>query len=350
MPSAPSDSLPTFASDNWAPAHPRVMEELMRANTGSVPAYGDDPYTAQAIALLRQHLGDRAIPYLLLTGTGANVLALGSCLRPWEGVICPETAHIYASETGAPEWHLGARLLTVPSADGKLTVRGMRSRMKGLGVESRVQPRAVSITQATEYGTVYTPDELRELTDAAHEEGLFVHMDGARLANAAAAIGDSLAEVSSACGIDVLSFGATKNGALCAEAVVFFEPSLAQAFGYRRKQGMQLASKMRFVAAQLIGLLDDDTWLDSARQANTMASRLASGLRTLPGVEITQPVETNQVFARIPGRSVAALERAGTFHAWRADESEYRFVCSFDHTEETVDRFLKAARREIGAA
>ncbi len=339
--------FPTFSSDNWAPAHPRVMEQLTRVNSGMAPAYGDDPYTAEAIALIKRHLGDHAIPSLLLTGTGANVLALGSCVRPWEGVICPETAHIYASETGAPEWHLGTRLLTVPAPDGKLTVDSMRSRLGGKGVESKVQPRVISITQATEYGTIYQPAEVRELADAAHAAGLYVHMDGARLANAAAALGAGMREVSSDCGVDVLSFGFTKNGALCAEAVVFFDPALAEGFGYRRKQGMQLASKMRFIAAQIIGLLTDDTWLENARHANEMARRLGDGLSALPGVRITQPVESNQVFAIIPPNRVSALEKGGSFHVWRADRSEYRFVCSFANTSEEVDAFLTHARRDM---
>lgn len=341
--------LPTFASDNWAPAHPRVMEQLARVNSGAAPAYGADPYTAEAISLLKRHFGDGAIPSLLLTGTGANVLALGSCIRPWECVICPETSHIEASETGAPEWHLGTRLLAVPAPDGKLTVDGMLSRLGGKGVESKVQPRVISITQATEYGTIYRPEELRQLTDAAHAAGLYVHMDGARLANAAAALGVGLREVSGGCGVDVLSFGVTKNGALCAEAVVFFDPALADGFGYRRKQGMQLASKMRFVAAQIIGLLADDTWLENARHANDMARRLGHGLEALPGVQISQPVESNQVFAILPEDRVAALQRGGSFHAWRPEVAEYRFVCSFATTTQEVDAFLAHARQELAS-
>jgi threonine aldolase len=220
----------------------------------------------------------------------------------------------------------------------------MRSRIEGIGVQSRVQPKMVSISQATEYGTVYTPDELRALTSAAHEAGLYVHMDGARIANAAASLGVGLAEASSACGIDVLSFGATKNGALCAEAVVFFDEKLAEGFGYRRKQGMQLASKMRFVAAQIVGLLDDDTWLENARQANAMAKRLGDGLAAMSGVTLTQSVDSNQVFVRIAPERLAALQRAGVFHTWDAAKSEYRFVCAYDQTAEDVDRFLAAAR------
>lgn len=342
-------TFPTFSSDNWAPAHPRVMEQLIRVNEGMAPAYGGDPYTVEAISLIRRHLGPSAIPSLILTGTGANVLAIGSCVRPWEGVICPDTAHIVASETGAPEWHVGTRLITVPSSDGKLTVDGMRSRLSGRGVESRVQPRVISITQATEYGTIYQPEEIRELAAAAHAAGLYVHMDGARLANAAAALGLGLREMTSDCGVDVLSFGVTKNGGLCAEAVVFFDPVLAEGFGYRRKQGMQLASKMRFVAAQIIGLLADDTWLENARHANQLARRLGDGLAALPGVRITQPVESNQVFAILPTGRVAALEKGGSFHVWTEDTSEYRFVCSFANTVAEVDAFLAHARSELGA-
>ena len=345
-----SSTLPAFASDNWAPVHPAVMAAIECVNAGSAPAYGDDEFTAEAVEHIRRHLGPGAMPYFIYTGTGANVLSLGSCVRPWEGVICAETAHIYASETGAPEWHLGTRLLTVPSEDGKLTVEGMRSRIRGIGNESRVQPRAVSITQATEFGTVYTPDEVQALADAAHAEGLFVHMDGARLANAAASLGLGLGDISSACGVDVLSFGGTKNGGLCAEAVVFFEPSLAEGFQYRRKQGMQLASKMRYVAAQFTGLLADDVWRVNAAHANAMARRLADGLAALPGVRLTQKVESNQLFAILPAEHVLALEEGGSFHAWRAEESEYRFVCSFDTAPDEVDQFLAHARRVLKEA
>ncbi len=329
-----------FASDNWAPVHPRVMEALARANDGNVPAYGDDPHTARAITLLKQHFGEKAIPHLALTGTGANVLALGSCLRPWEGVICPETAHIMANETGAPEWHLGTRLITVPTPDGRLTVEALRSRIKGMGNEHKVQPKVVSISQATEFGTVYSPDELRALCEVAHGAGLYVHMDGARLANAAASANVGLADICT--GVDVLSFGATKNGAMGAEAVIFFNPALAEGFLYRRKQGMQLASKMRYVAAQFVGLLEDDTWLANARHANAMAKRLAEGFRHL-GFQMTQPVESNHVFAILPAERIAPLERAGSFYIWAPERSEYRFVCSFATSPEEVDGFLAAA-------
>jgi len=343
-----ANGFPSFASDNWAPVHPNVMRAIERVNTGAAPAYGDDEYTAEAVDHIRRHLGPGAMPYFVYTGTGANILAIGSCVRPWEGVICADSAHIYVSETGAPEWHLGTRLLTVPSDDGKLTVEGMRSRIRGIGNESRVQPRAVSITQATEFGTIYTPEEVQALADAAHAEGLYVHMDGARMANAAAALGLGLGDISSACGVDVLSFGGTKNGALCAEAVVFFDAALAEGFQYRRKQGMQLASKMRYVAAQFTGLLADDTWRENAAHANAMARRLADGLSALPGVRLTQPAESNQVFAVLPADRVLALEEGGTFHAWRPEESEYRFVCSFVTTADEVDQFIAHARRVLG--
>lgn len=343
-----TSTLPAFSSDNWAPVHPNIMRAIERVNSGAAPAYGDDEFTAAAVEHIRRHLGPSAMPYFVYTGTGANILSIGSCVRPWEGVICPDTAHIYVSETGAPEWHLGTRLLTVPSGDGKLTVEGMRSRITGIGNESRVQPRAISITQATELGTVYTPDELCTLVDAAHDAGLFVHMDGARLANAATSLGLGLGDVSSACGIDVLSFGGTKNGALCGEAVVFFDPALAEGFQYRRKQGMQLASKMRYVAAQFTGLLADDTWRDNAAHANAMARRLADGLTALPGVRLTQPMQSNQIFLALPADQVLALEEGGSFHVWRPELSEYRFVCSFTTSPDEVDQFLQHARSVLG--
>jgi threonine aldolase len=224
----------------------------------------------------------------------------------------------------------------------------MRSRIRGIGNESRVQPRAVSITQATEFGTIYTPEEIRALADAAHAEGLYVHMDGARMANAAATLGLGLGDISSACGVDVLSFGGTKNGALCAEAVVFFDAALAEGFQYRRKQGMQLASKMRYVAVQFTGLLADDTWRENAAHANAMTRRLADGLSALPGVRITQPVESNQIFVVLPADRVLELEEGGTFHVWRPEESEYRFVCSFATSPDEVDQFIAHARRVLG--
>jgi threonine aldolase len=336
---------PNFASDNEAPVHSRVMDAITRANVGPAPSYGADAVTAEAVEVLRRHFGSDTEAFLVLTGTAANVLALGSCLRPWEGVICPESAHIAQAETGAPEWHLGTRLLTVPTKDGKLRTEDIRSRLQDVGNEHVVQPRVVSISQVSEYGTVYRADELRALSAAAHGAGLLLHMDGARLANAAAALGTSLREVSRDAGVDVLSLGATKNGALGAEAVVFFRRDLGDGFRHRRKQGMQLASKMRYVAAQMVAMFGDDTWLECARHANAMSARLAAGLGGIPGVRFTQPVDANQIFVVLPANKVGRLEELAAFHAWQAGTSEYRFVTSFATTPAEVDAFIAAAKR-----
>jgi threonine aldolase len=319
------------------------MAAIARANAGTAPSYGADAFTAQAVAILQKLFGVDCIPFLVLTGTGANVLALGSGLRPWQGVICADTAHIADSETGAPEWHLGTQLFRVSTPDGKLRPEDLLAPIRLLGNPHSVEPRVVSLAQVTEYGTIYRPEELRALTEAAHAAGLIVHMDGARLANAAAALGTSLAAVSSECGIDVLSLGATKNGAMGAEAVLFFRPALAEGFLHRRKQAMQLASKMRYVAAQFIALFEDDTWRDNARRSNEMATRLASGLAGLPGVEFVPP-EANLLFVQLPREHVPALEEAAAFFVSRIDRSEYRFVCSFATTEEEVDTFVARAR------
>jgi threonine aldolase len=335
---------PNFASDNQAPVHPRVMEALLRANTGFAASYGYDAQTVEAEALLKRLFGDQAIPFPVLTGTGANVLALGSGLRPWEGVLCADFSHANQAETGAPEWHLGTKLILVPTRDAKLRPSDIQERLGDVGNEHHVQPRVVSITQAAEYGTLYRPEEVRAIADAAHIAGLLLHMDGARLSNAAAALGLTLAQVSSDCGVDVLSLGATKNGAMGAEAVLFFRRELAEGFLYRRKQAMQLASKMRYVSAQLVALFGDETWRENARHANAMATRLGAGLAELPGIRLTQPVETNQVFASLPADHAPAIEKLAAFHVWQPKASEYRFVCSFATTAEDVDGFLCAAR------
>jgi threonine aldolase len=337
----------SFASDNWAPVHPAVLAAIGRANVGHVHAYGADPFTGEAVERLKGVFGAAADPYFVFNGTSANVLAIGSCCHPYETVICADTAHVVADECGAVERLLGVRLTQVPSPTGKLTVDGMLSRVEGRGIEHRVQPRCVSITQATEYGTVYTVAELRALTDAAHGAGLWVHMDGARLANAAATLGVSLGAMTGESGVDVVSFGGTKNGGMLAEAVIFFTPELAEEFQYRRKQMGQLASKMRFAAVQFTALLTDDLWLANARHANAMARRLADGLAAVPGVALTQRVEANAVFATVPADRVADLERGGAFYVWDARRTEIRLVCAFDTTPEDVDQFVAHVRRVL---
>lgn len=333
-----------LASDNWSGVHPEVIAAITAVNAGHVPSYGHDTHTAAATEKLREHFGESAQIFFVFSGTGANVLGLQTIALPFNTVICAESAHIYTSECGAAEKHLGCKLSPVPTRDGKIDREGIRRHLHDFGNDHHVQPSAVSISQATEYGTVYSADEVRSIAAFAHEHGLRLHMDGARLANAAAHLGTSLREISGDAGVDVLSFGGTKNGMIAGEAVVFFDPELARNFAYRRMQGMQLSSKMRFIAAQFNALLTNDLWLRSASHANAMAQLLATGLATLPGCNVTQPVQANEVFAILPREHVAALQDVCFFHIWDESTSEARFVASFDTSEEDVQRFLNAVR------
>ena len=336
-----------FSSDNWSGVHPEVLAALSAVNSGHVPSYGHDTYTAATTARLRKVFGDHAEIFLVFSGTGANVLGLQTLALPFNTVICAETAHIYTSECGAAEKHVGCKLSPVPTRDGKIDRDGISRHLHDIGNDHHVQPSAVSISQATEYGTVYSPDEIRVISAFAREHGLRLHMDGARLANAAAHLGVSLREISGDAGVDVLSFGGTKNGMIAGEAVVFFDPELAQNFPYRRMQGMQLSSKMRFIAAQFDALLDNDLWLTSATHANRMASMLADGLKSIDGIELTQNVEANEVFAILPRQHIAALQEFAAFQVWTEKISEARFVASFDTTEEDVKAFVEMARITI---
>ncbi|MEP6507981.1 MAG: low specificity L-threonine aldolase [Gemmatimonadales bacterium] len=332
-----------FSSDNWSGVHPEVIAAMVAVNAGHVPSYGHDTYTGATIARLRDLFGEHAEIFLVFSGTGANVLGLQTLALPFNTVICAGTAHIYTSECGAAEKHVGCKLSPVPTRDGKIDRDGIAKHFHDFGNDHHVQPSAVSISQATEYGTVYSPDEIRVISGFVHEHGLKLHMDGARLANAAAHLGVSLREISGDSGVDVLSFGGTKNGMIAGEAVVFFDPELARNFAYRRMQGMQLSSKMRFIAAQFDALLEDDLWLRSAKHANRMASLLADGLASIEGVRLTQKVQANEVFASIPREKIAGLQEIASFQVWNEGISEARFVASFDTTEEDVSSFLAAA-------
>ncbi|HEU4697935.1 MAG TPA: low specificity L-threonine aldolase [Gemmatimonadales bacterium] len=337
-------ALRSFASDNTAGVHPEVLAAIQAANAGDAPAYGDDPWTGRAVARFRAELGERTEVCFVFNGTGANVVGLQTALRPWQAVICADTAHINVDECGAPERLTGAKLLAVRTADGKLRPADVEGQLRGIGVEHHVQPRVVSITQATEYGTVYTVDEVRALADVAHRHGLVLHMDGARIANAAASLDVPLRALTADAGVDVLSFGGTKNGVLVGEAVVVFDPALARDLRFIRKQGMQLASKMRFVAAQYDALLADGLWRRSAAHANRLARRLADGVRDVPGVAITQPVEANAVFATLPPAQIAALQARFHFYVWDERRSEVRWMTHFATTEADVDGFVRAVR------
>ena len=342
-----------FASDNHAGAHPAVLEAIAAANRGHAPSYGADEWTARAEATLERHFGAGSRAFFVFNGTGANIAALDVLTRPHEAVICAETAHLNVDECGAPERLTGAKLLTVATEHGKLVPDDVRRWEGRRGDEHHVQPRVVSITQASELGTVYTLEQTRAIADAAHELGMLVHLDGARLANAAAALDAPLRALSTDAGVDVVSFGGTKNGMLLGDAVVFTRAELARGFEFTRKQLGQLASKMRFIAVQFEALLEGDLWLESARHANAMARRLADAVSGLEGIELTHPVEANGVFAVLERPAIDRLlaELPGTlpFYVWDERRDEVRWMCSWDTTAEEVDSFADAVERALAA-
>ena len=325
-----------------------MLEALAAANCGHAFGYGHDDRTRAVQELFAEHFGDGARAFVVFNGTAANVLSLRAACRRWEAVICADTSHLNVDECGAPESIAGVKLLTVSTEHGKLTPELVESRIERRGDEHAVQPRVVSISQCTELGTIYTQAEIHALAEHAHAHQLVLHMDGARLSNAAAALELPLRELSTEAGVDILSFGGTKNGLLGAEAVVFPKPDLAEGFEFVRKQSLQLASKMRFLAAQLEALLTDELWLRSARRANAMAERLAGSVREIPGLTITQPVETNAVFATLPASAIAALQERFAFYVWNERRAEVRWMCSWDTTEDDVDAFAQAVREAVG--
>lgn len=325
-----------------------MLEALAAANCGHAFGYGHDDRTRAVQELFAEHFGDGARAFVVFNGTAANVLSLRAACRRWEAVICADTSHLNVDECGAPESIAGVKLLTVSTEHGKLTPELVESRIERRGDEHAVQPRVVSISQCTELGTIYTQAEIHALAEHAHAHQLVLHMDGARLSNAAAALELRLGELSTEAGVDILSFGGTKNGLLGAEAVVFPKPDLAEGFEFVRKQSLQLASKMRFLAAQLEALLTDELWLRSARRANAMAERLAGSVREIPGLTITQPVETNAVFATLPASAIAALQEGFAFYVWNERRAEVRWMCSWDTTEDDVDAFAQAVREAVG--
>ena len=338
-----------FASDNYAGIHPEALAAIAEANRDHAVAYGDDPWTARAEELLREHFGADARPFLVFNGTGANVLALLACCRPWDAVLTPHTSHLHVDEAGAPERMAGLKLLTVAGRDGKLAPDDVLGALDRVGDQHAVQPRVVSVANATELGTVYDLGELRALAGAAHDAGMLLHVDGARLANAAAALGASLGEVTTAVGADVVSFGATKNGLFGVEAVVFLRPGLGEGFAWLRKQHAQLSSKMRFAAAQVVALLEDGLWERSAAHANAMAARLADAVRDVPGVEITRPVQANAVFAVLPREAAERARLRAPFYTWDERTGEVRWMCSWDTSAQDVDAFAAIVRDALAA-
>ncbi|WP_414169915.1 threonine aldolase family protein [Streptoverticillium reticulum] len=339
-------ALRGFASDNYAGAHPEVLAALALANDGHQVAYGEDAYTAHLQEVMRRHFGPTAEAFPVFNGTGANVVALQAATERWGAVICASTAHIHVDECGAPERVGGLKLLTVPTEHGKLTPELIDTEAYGWDDEHRAQPQIVSITQTTELGTCYTPEEIREICDHAHERGMKVHVDGSRLANAAASLGLPLRAFTTDAGVDLLSFGGTKNGLLFGECVVVLNPDAVRAMKHLRKLSMQLASKMRFVSVQFEALLAGDLWLRSATHANAMAARLAEGVRSVDGVEILHPVQSNAVFARLPHDVSERLQKRYRFYFWDEAAGDVRWMCSFDTTEADVDAFVAAVKEE----
>jgi threonine aldolase len=337
----------SFASDNNAGVHPEMIEAITAANDGHVVAYGDDPFTARAVKVFQKHFGKDIAVYFVFGGTGANVLGLKAITNSYEAVICAETAHINVDECGAPEKFTGCKLLSIRTPDGKIRVDQIKPFLHGVGFEHHVQPRVISVSQATEMGTVYTKDELKTLARFAHDQNMLLHVDGARIANAAVSLNANLKEITVGCGVDVLSFGGAKNGMMYGEAVVFFDKKLGHDFKYIRKQGMHLPSKMRFISAQFEALLSGDLWRRSASHANRMARMLAAELEKVPGIKLTQPVEANGVFAVIPEKYIAALQKKYFFYVWNEEISECRFMASFDTTEEDIHAFVALVRKTV---
>lgn len=338
-----------LASDNYAAAHPQVLEAMARVNSGYAVAYGDDEATARTDALFGEFFGPSARAALVWNGTGANVVSLRLLLRPWQAVVCAPTAHVATDECGAPEHHTGSKLLHVPAEHGRITPEGVLEALQGLGDQHRVQPAVVSITQSTELGTVYTPDEIAAIAATAHRHGLAVHLDGSRLSNAAASLGVPLRALTTDVGVDVVSFGGTKNGLVGAEAVVVLREDLHGQLAFVRKQSMQLASKMRYLAVQFEALLTDDLWLRGASHANAMAARLEAGVRDVPGVRVTHPVQANAVFATVPAAAVAPLQQVARFYEWDPATHEARWMCSWQTTPAEVDRFVETVKAVVPA-
>src|SRR6266508_6902866 len=337
----------SFASDNNAGVHPRILEAMAAVNTGHVVAYGDDPHTEAAGKKFREHLGKGTEIFFVFGGTGANVLGLSAVTHPHHAVICAETAHINVDECGAPEKFTGCKLLSVVTNDGKITIEQIKPLLHEVGFEHHVQPRVISVSQATEMGTVYTPRELKALAMFGHDNNMLLHVDGARIANAAAGLNVKLKTITRDAGVDILSFGGAKNGMMYGEAVVFFDKALAKNFKYTRKQGTHLPSKMRFISAQFEALLTNDLWRQNADHANRMAQVLARELEKIPQITITQKVEANGVFALVPKRYVPLLQKKYFFYVWNEETAEVRCMTSFDTTEDDIAGFVDLVRKTV---
>lgn len=332
--------IKSFASDNHSGIHPDIIKAIIDVNVEHAKAYGEDEYTKLADKKFEEHFGVGVEAYFVFNGTAANVLGLKSMTESHHSIICAESAHINVSECNAVEKFTGCKLITIPTNDGKITTSQVKKHMNVIGDQHSAQPKVISITEPTEMGRLYKPNEIKMLADFAHKNEMYLHMDGARLSNAAAALNLPLKAISHDVGVDILSFGGTKNGVMCVEAVIIFNKKLVEDFKYIRKQGMQLASKMRFISAQFIALLSNDLWLINARHSNEMAKKLASELVKISKIKLTQEVETNAVFAIIPKEYITLIQEKHFFYVWNEEISEVRLMTSFDTTEEDIDNFV----------
>ncbi len=334
-----------LASDNSSGVHPKILQALVDCNDGDALPYGDDNYTKEALKRFKEVFGERSETYFVQSGTAANVLGLSSILQPFEAVICAETAHINTDECGALEKFTGSKILQIPSRNGKITSIEVKKTLTVKGNEHRTQPKVISISQLTELGTVYTVSEIKELANFAHENDLLLHVDGARISNAAVALGVNFKEMLSDTGVDLLSFGGTKNGMMYGEAIVSFNPCSTKNLKYIRKQGMQLLSKMRYISAQFLAFLKDDLWQMNARQANNMAKLLAEQVKNMPEVEITEEVAGNMIFAKIPREWHQPLQEKSYFYVLDEETNLVRWVTSYDTTEAEILNFTSAIKK-----
>ncbi len=336
-----------FASDNNSGVHPAILKAIEKVNVGHVVGYGDDAFTQQAIQIFKEKFGNETEVFFVFNGTGANVLGLSSVTQSFNSIICAETAHIQEDECGAPEKFTGCKLLAVEPENGKLTPKLIQPHLKGFGFEHHSQPKVISISQVTEMGTVYQPHEIIALADIAHKNNMLLHMDGARIANAAASLKMDFKDFTKDCGVDILSFGGTKNGLMMGEAVLFFNSDLIKQTKYLRKQSMQLYSKMRFVAAQFIAYFEDDLWKQNAMHSNKMAKLLETEVAKIPEIKITQPVDANGVFAVVPRKIIEPLRKCFFFYTWDELASEVRWMTSFDTTEEEIHEFVDKIKKLV---
>ncbi len=337
-----------FASDNNAGIHPEILKELNNVNQGHTLGYGHDVYTIKAEEIFREEFGDNIETFFVFTGTAANVLGISGVTRSWNSIIAASTAHLESDECGAPEKFTGCKVLTVDTPDGKINPELISHHVQGFGFEHHAQPKVISITQSSEMGTVYTPEEIRTIAEFAHSNNMLLHMDGARIANAAVSLNLPFREFTSEVGVDLLSFGGTKNGLMFGEAICFLRPGLADDFKYIRKQGMQLASKMRFISAQFIAYFHNDLWKRSAMHANNMAQILAEKIADIKGISITQKVEANGIFVLMSPSVAEKLKEKYFFYTWNEKISEYRLMTSWDTQEEDIDDFIRLLRNESG--